>query len=69
MEAKRPWVGHLTKPVQVCFCNDGWICEEHPEQGWPHGDCSGPCMPCHRCNPGDPPQLPSGWHSIARVKE
>ena len=24
-----------------CFCNEGWICEQHPEQGWPHDDCPG----------------------------
>ena len=24
------WVGHLTKPAQVCFCNEGWICEQLP---------------------------------------
>jgi hypothetical protein len=27
-------------------CNEGWICEAHPELGWPHGDCPGPGMPC-----------------------
>jgi hypothetical protein len=23
-------------------CNDGWICETHPDCGWPHDDCAGP---------------------------
>ena len=28
-------------------CNDGWICEEHPDLPWPHDDCAGgPGMPC-----------------------
>lgn len=29
-----------------CICERGWICEEHPELPWPHGDCPGPGMPC-----------------------
>jgi hypothetical protein len=36
MDERGPWTGHLTKPAQVCYCADGWICEKHPEQGWPH---------------------------------
>lgn len=24
---------------------DGWMCEAHPGQEWPHGDCPGPGMP------------------------
>ena len=27
-------------------CNDGWICEAHSDQPWPHGWCAGPGMPC-----------------------
>lgn len=27
-------------------CFDGWICEAHPERGFPHDDCPGPGMPC-----------------------
>ena len=40
-------------------CKDGWICEEHPIELWPHDDCAGPGMQCP--NPecpwwkGDPP--------------
>jgi hypothetical protein len=30
MNDRGPWTGHLTKPAQVCFCNEGWICEQHP---------------------------------------
>jgi len=26
-----PLVGHLTKPAQVGFCNEGWICEQHAD--------------------------------------
>lgn len=28
-------------------CDEGWICEAHPEFPWPHGDCPGPGMLCH----------------------
>jgi hypothetical protein len=37
----------------TCFCNEGWICEAHPDQGWPHDDCAGPGEPCPRCNTDD----------------
>jgi len=30
----------------ACHCADGWICEEHPDQPWPHGNCTGPEAPC-----------------------
>ncbi len=50
-------------------CNDGWICEEHPEQGWPHDDCAGPGMPCPICNnaPGRP-RLPEDWQSYVSAE-
>jgi hypothetical protein len=22
----------------------GWVCEQHPDLEWPHGDCAGPGM-------------------------
>ena len=51
-------------------CNDGWICEQHPEQGWPHDDCAGPGMPCAICQPPDErPRLPDDWRSIVRVDD
>ncbi len=28
-----------------CRCDDGWVCETHPDHPWPHGDC-GIGMPC-----------------------
>src|SRR5688572_3433009 len=37
-----------TGSVQLCFCNEGWICEAHRDRGWPHDDCAGPGMPCPR---------------------
>src|SRR5262245_12871849 len=52
------WTGHLTKPAPVCFCNKGWICERHPEQGWPHVGCAGPGTPCARCGGDDSARLP-----------
>src|SRR6266496_849093 len=34
----------------VCYCAEGWVCEEHPDKPWPHpgllGECPGPGMPC-----------------------
>ncbi len=27
-------------------CCEGWICECHPDKGWPHDDCPGPGRPC-----------------------
>jgi hypothetical protein len=51
-----PWTGHLTKPAQVCFCNEGWICEAHPDQPHQHDGV-------RPCNPDDPPRMPDGWQS------
>ena len=41
MDTRGPWTGHLTKPAQVCFCNEGWICEQHSDEGWPHDQSGG----------------------------
>ena len=30
----------------LCRCEQGWICEEHPDQRYPHDNCSGPGMQC-----------------------
>ena len=27
-------------------CDNGWICEEHPERPWPHDDCGRPGVRC-----------------------
>lgn len=27
-------------------CLDGWVCEVHPDQAWPHEDCDGAGMLC-----------------------
>jgi hypothetical protein len=24
-----------------CFCNSGWVCEDHPGQPWNHEGCGG----------------------------
>ena len=48
-------------PAAPCVkCSDGWICEQHPEKGWPHDDCAGPGMPCPSCQPSGRPTLPRG---------
>jgi hypothetical protein len=52
-----------------CDCNDGWLCEEYPDQGWPHDDCAGPSVLCPICNTQSPPRLTSGWVTIARINE
>ena len=26
-------------------CDNGWICEEHPDLPWPHDDCGEPGVP------------------------
>jgi len=47
-----------------CRCAEGWICEAHPDQPWPHQDCAGPGEPCPVCNTTDPPRLPYEWVSL-----
>ena len=27
-------------------CDQGWVCEQHPNREWPHNACAGPGMPC-----------------------
>ena len=35
------------RPILSCAkCDYGWICEEHPDQPFPHDNCAGPAMPC-----------------------
>lgn len=50
----------MTEPISITtqtdhHCDEGWICEQHPDQPWPHGyewgnpndfGCAGPGMPC-----------------------
>jgi hypothetical protein len=48
--------------------NEGWICEEHHDRGWPHDDCAGPGVPCPDCNRQSPPTLPSDWATSVRVE-
>jgi hypothetical protein len=53
-----------------CVCVDGWICEQHPDQPWPHGDCPGPGVPCERCQPPvGRPLLPEDWDPIASTDD
>lgn len=49
-------------------CDEGWICEQHPDLAWPHSklrpedgksdDCAGPGMPCKHV---DCPYWPQRW--------
>jgi hypothetical protein len=43
----------LIQMASCPYCLDGWVCEEHPNQPWPHsnldkpdGQYAGPGMPC-----------------------
>jgi hypothetical protein len=29
-----------------CHCLEGWVCEEYPDQPWPHDGCAGPGTQC-----------------------
>jgi hypothetical protein len=49
-----------------CHCADGWICEAHPDQPWPHDDCAGPGMPGPQCDADEPPRLPEAWKPKVR---
>ena len=49
---------HTHRTHDVCHCAEGWICERHPEQPWPHDDCTGPGEPCS--NPDCP-----WWRGLA----
>jgi hypothetical protein len=65
-----PRIRQTTKPAQVCFCNEFWICERHPKLGWPHVGCDAPGMPCRRRWSGDDrPPLPEDWESYASVDD
>ena len=45
-------------------CRDArWICELHPDQPAPHGDCDGARMPCPRCQDPDQREMPDDWTS------
>jgi hypothetical protein len=33
-----------------CSCNQGWICEQHPDRAWLHDSCPGPGIPCEAAN-------------------
>ena len=44
IEALRGQLGYIDRSQHVCV--EGWVCEAHPDLGWPHGDCPGPGMPC-----------------------
>ena len=43
---------------QTCHCEQGWICEEHPDQPYPHDSCSGPGTQC------DNPECP-WWKGLS----
>jgi hypothetical protein len=39
-------LGAAVMSAQRCHCAEGWICEAHPDQPWPHDDSMGPGMRC-----------------------
>jgi hypothetical protein len=65
MNERGPTISLRTKWEQICPCNQGWLCEQHPAEGWPHDDCAGPGMPCPRCNniSGSAERVVDGWQS------
>jgi hypothetical protein len=36
----------MAAPLSCEKCNEGWICEEHPDKRMDHDGCAGPGMPC-----------------------
>lgn len=44
-------------PNLLCgACNGGgWVCEQHPDRPFPHGDCGGPGDVCACLPPGSYP--------------
>ena len=58
MDSRGPRLSHQTKPLQVCPCADEWRCAQHVDQPWPHDYCTGPRMPCPRCQPEAPSDAP-----------
>jgi hypothetical protein len=34
-----------TMKEPACYCDEGWVCEAHPDHPWPHDECGGPGMP------------------------
>jgi hypothetical protein len=45
-------------------CGERWVCEQHPDELWPHDDCAGPGEPCPNCNREQPPAMPPGFRSL-----
>ena len=48
-----------TNDPECNICSgEGWVCENHSDKAWGHGDgcCGGAGMPC-KCNTSNPP-----WH-------
>ena len=54
---------------RVHVCAEGWICEAHPDRGWPHDDrdvldpehCGGPGIECPH------PDCPASFASRCRL--
>jgi hypothetical protein len=57
-----------TPPCPRC-AGERWICEQHPDRPWPHDDCAGPGEPCPVCNTSEPPEMPEGFISLAKVND
>jgi hypothetical protein len=56
------------RQVPVCHCDEGWVCEAHPDQPLGHDDCGGAGMQC--TNPDCPwwkgaaPAAMNNWDTI-----
>lgn len=44
-----PFLQPPAETAGCAHCKEGWVCEAHPEKGWPHDACAGPGKPCTQC--------------------
>ena len=40
----------------VCL-GERWLCQDHPDNTWPHDDCAAPGRPCPSCNTSEQPEF------------
>ena len=41
------WIAPWNVVHSCSKCNNGWVCEEHPDKPMDHSDCGAPGMPCN----------------------
>jgi len=61
---------HIAALLCTLCGGERWVCEQHPSQPWPHGNCAGARAPCPVCqDPADPPTLPPDLGSIVSTDD